>query len=194
MKNNKEEDLRPRIIKWANRPRKPRVLHRYHASEIWGLLTINYKTGKPYTTPEDWVNGKVFDEKGSMNVWHGTFTHEKIQSLYPEYEQELPKVYEKNGIIISGKADLINETEVIELKSSLDKVHDTAKSWHIFQLKLYLTMFERSVGRVGQPFWRDKVPYLKWLGTYKRSDSWFEGQVEKLGVIDKLITKHYESI
>jgi len=179
-------------VKWANRKKKERVLHRYHASEIWGLLTINYKTGQPYTTPEDWVNGKVFDEKGSMNVWHGTFAHEEIQALYPEYEQELPKVYEKDGIIISGKADLIDETEVIEIKTSLDKVHDKAKSWHIFQLKLYLTMFERSVGRVAQPFWRGKIPMLKTLGTYKRNDEWFSRQFEELRVKDQLISKHYE--
>ena len=192
MKQIVEEDLRPRIVKWANRKKKERVLHRYHASEIWGLLTINYKTGKPYTTPEDWVNGKVFDEKGAMNVWHGTFTHEKIQALYPEYKHEEPKVYEKDGIIISGKADMLDENEVIELKTSLEKVHDKGKSWQIHQLKLYLTMFERDKGRLAQPIWRGKIPILKYLGTYKRNDEWFAGVMEELKEVDKLITKYYE--
>ena len=124
-------------------------------------------------------------------MWQGKWKHQQVQSLLPEYQQEIKVEKEVDGLTIVGMADLMDETEVIEIKTS-EKLHDKAKAWHIHQLRLYLTIFEREKGRVVQPVKSKDGLFLKELCVYKRNDAWFNKEMEKLGEIDKLITKYYE--
>ena len=177
-------DLSKKLLKSINNDGHPKKLHRYSCSNIYALL-------QGWEKPETYLEPKTFDFLNAYRMWQGKWKHQQVQSLMPEYEQEIKVVKEVGNLTIVGMADLINDEEVIEIKTS-EKLHTKAKAWHTHQLKLYLTLFERPTGRVMQPVKTEDGLILKELGTYKRSDSWFEGQVEKLGVIDKKITEYYD--
>ena len=159
----------------------PRIgkVGRYSCSKIWGILN-------GYCTPEQYINGEEIDFKSAMNMWQGTTKHAQIQQLleddyFLEYKREL-KV---GDFTIVGMADALNWEEILEIKTS-EKVHDKAKPWAVHQLKLYLTLFERPKGRIVQPLRTANKLYLKELGEYKRDDTWFYKEMEKLNEFHKV--------
>lgn len=177
-------DLTQKLVKKTNSEGHPKKLHRYSCSNIFALL-------KGWEDPKTYLEPKIFDFENAYRMWQGKHKHLMIQELLPEYDQELKVEKDIDGITIVGMADLINEDEVIEIKTS-EKLYPKAKAWQEHQLRLYLTLFERDKGRIVQPVKQGNKLYLKELGSYKRNDAWFDKQIEKLRVIDKQITKHYE--
>jgi len=159
-------------------------------------------------TPEEFLTGvrKPFIDEVTDNwcMLEGTMKHEMIQSLFPEYEQEIRVEKVVNGLTIVGKCDIKTPNEIWELKTSWNFM-EKAKKTAIFQIKVYLSLFEMEVGRVFQPvettpsrvikfgksYKKIENRYLKELGSYKRNDEWFLKEIAKLGVIDKKITEYY---
>lgn len=178
-------NLSEALLKSINNDSHPKKLHRYSCSNIYALL-------KGWEDPKTYLEPKLFDFQNAYRMWQGKWKHQQIQSLLEEYDQEIKVEKEVDGMTIVGMADLINETEVIEIKTS-EKLHDKAKAWQSHQLRLYLTLFERPTGRVVQPIRTKSGLFLKELGTYKRNDTWFEGQMSLLKEKDKLITEYYET-
>lgn len=177
-------NLNERILNAINNDSHEKVLHRYSASNIYALLN-GWEDLKTYLEP------KIFDFKNAYRMWQGKQKHRQIQELLPEYEQEVKIEKEVDGLTIVGMADLLDDSEVIEIKTS-EKLYPRAKAWHSHQLKLYLTMFERDKGRVVQPVVNGRGLELRTIGTYKRDDAWFSGVIQKLKEVDKIITKYYE--
>ena len=69
---------------------------------------------------------------------------------------------------------------------------DTAKPWHIHQVKLYTSMFDREIGLVYQPVEEENRLILKHLGSVERDDKWFEEQLEKLYEFHLKVEKLWE--
>lgn len=177
-------NLNERVKNAINNDSHTKQLHRYSASNIYALLN-------GWENLETYLEPKIFDFENAYRMWQGKQKHRQIQELLPEYQQEVKIEKEIDGLTIVGMADLLDDSEVIEIKTS-EKLYPKAKTWHSHQLRLYLTLFERDKGRVVQPIVNKRGLELKTIGTYKRDDKWFQEQIDKLRVIDKKITKYYE--
>ena len=57
---------------------------------------------------------------------------------------------------------------------------ESAKPWHILQVQLYCTMFNKDKGVVFQPLQDESGVYLKHLITVDRNDEWYQEQLENL--------------
>jgi len=173
-------NLTEKLIAQANEY-KPRVLHRYNCSEIWGLLN-------GYTTPEQWLRGEKKNFKNAYQMWQGTWKHKQIQSLLPEVEQELKTEKKVGNLTIVGIADLIDKDRGYEIKTS-EKLHKQAKSWHIFQSKLYCILFDRPEWVIVQPVLGKGYLKLKEIGRVKKNLAWFNETMEQLKEKDNEIEK-----
>ena len=174
-------DLTPNLL--DNYKKKPGVVGRYSCSKIYALL-------RGWTSPQQYLEGEIIDFKSAKNMWLGTKKHLMIQELMPEWDQEINLVKKVKDFEVVGMADLINDDEIIDLKTSLKLIG--AKPWSVHQIRLYLTIFEREKGRLMQPIWKDDKLILKELGVYSRDDDWFNKEMDKLEVIHKQI-KEYET-
>jgi len=152
-------------------PKKGKV-GRYNCSSLWGIVY-------GYLSPEQFINGEEIDFKSALRMYNGTHDHEKTQKLLKGYECEIKKEYEIDGITLVGKVDAINKEEILEIKTS-DKVFENAKRWHIYQGKIYCTLFNMPVCYIVQPVYTDTELYLKVVGEAKRNDSWFAKQIKIL--------------
>ena len=173
-------DLTDKILKYGNN-RKDRIIGRYSVSDLWGLLTINSYTGKPYTSIQEWLDGKKNTFDGCFKMWQGSWKHKQIQDLMKDcgYMIEVKKEYKLNNFMIVGMVDLMNEDTILEIKTS-DELITTAKRWHIWQVKMYLSIFQRDKGIIFQPVIKPNKLLLKELGVVKRNDSWFDGEIIKI--------------
>ena len=119
--------------------------------------------------------------KEMLTMWNGTGSHNQIQSLLdPKYcENKVEFVF--RDIVLVAKADYLppDKDEVWEFKTSI-KLMEKAKTWALFQTRLYTTMFNRPVGVVYQPVSNDEGIYLKDLGRVERDDAWFGKELEQL--------------
>ncbi len=106
---------------------------------------------------------------------------------------EEKKVMKVGDFEIVGMADMMNDQEILEIKTS-QKVHPKAKPWAAHQIKLYLTLFEIPKGRIVQPIKGDNKLYLKVLGEYKRNDAWFNKEMEKLAEFHKQCKLYEEKV
>jgi len=176
-------DLSKKLLKSINNDGHPKKLHRYSCSNIYALL-------QGWEKPETYLEPKTFDFLNAYRMWQGKWKHQQVQSLMPDYIQELKVVKEVGNLTIVGMADLINDEEVIEIKTS-EKLHNKAKAWHLHQCKLYCILFDRPVGRIVQPVKSGDSLYLKVIGEVKKDPKWFAREMEKLKVIDDKITEHY---
>tara|TARA_R100000750_G_scaffold35776_1_gene23021 strand:- start:363 stop:923 length:561 start_codon:yes stop_codon:yes gene_type:complete len=170
-------DLVPNLLKEF--PLKPGKIGRYSISELWGCLNIS-RTGKPYKTPEQYLKGEEFDFESAMRMFKGIWKHKMVQNLMKdEWVIEKKKEYKHNDWVIVGMADGIEKKRdlPIEIKTS-DKLITQAKSWHVFQLKMYLSMFKKEMGVVVQPVTTKTGFYLKVVGEVKRDDKWFGKQLD----------------
>jgi hypothetical protein len=172
-------DITKNLLDQTNNTGHEKKAGRYSCSQIYPLLN-------GWVKPEDYLKQETFDFENAFRMWQGSGKHEMIQSLMPEYFQEVKKEMEVDGMTIVGMADLINDEEVIEIKTS-EKLHDKAKKWHEMQLKLYLVLFDRPKGKIVQPCYDKKGLYLKVLGEYKQDKNFFNKTMEKLKVIDEQI-------
>ena len=154
-------DLTDKILEKYKRQPKP---NQYNVSEIWGILN-----GYPQTDPglED-----------ILRMYDGTAKH-KFLEQFATGQTEVRKEIDCGDFKIVGKADELTDDYVIEYKTST-KVYDKPKAWHTWQVKFYLTMFEREKGIIYQPIVKDGRFILKCLGTTRRDDAWVEDKINKL--------------
>lgn len=151
----------------------PRTVGRYSASEAWSIIN-------GYTTPAQWLNPEPPDFKGMMNMWNGIQGHASVQDLLDKTKCENKKEYKYGEIVLVGKADYLpSPNEVWEFKTSSEAM-TSAKPWHLHQVKLYCTMFERAVGMVLQPLTTKDKFVLRELARVNRNDAWFEEQMAKI--------------
>ena len=164
-------DLTPRLIeKFGTKTRK---IGRYSVSDIYAILA-------GWTKPEHFFEPQYNDFVGIKRMWAGVINHDFIESLLEKEKCEQKIVYKYKDIEIVGKIDYLpNDKEVWDFKTS-DHVLNKAKQWHIFQVAMYCTMFNRKIGRIYQPVMMGDKYILKHLGMVERSDDWFNLQCEKL--------------
>ena len=167
----KDVDLTPRLIEEFGT--KTHKIGRYSVSGLYAIFA-------GWTKPEHFFEPQTNDFDGIKRMWAGVINHDFIESLLEKEKCEQKVVYKYRDIEIVGKADYLpNEDEVWDFKTS-DHVLNKAKQWHIFQVAMYATMFNRNRGNIYQPI-LDKNKYiLKYLGGVDRNDDWFKLQCEKL--------------
>jgi hypothetical protein len=164
---------------------------RYSCSNLWGMLTINRNTGLPYLPPEKYFEEETKSFEELLKMWRGTGKHKQLENLLIKkgYEVEIKKEFELDGLFtLVGKCDGINEDSIIEIKTS-DNLIDKSKGWYDYQVKLYLTIFERPIGYIYQPVTTNTKLYLKELSQVKRDDKFFQKQLLKLIEYHKQLQK-----
>jgi len=151
----------------------PNKIGRYSISKIWGILN-------GYLTPEQYIKGEEHTLEDILRMNEGTMKH-KFLEKYAIGETEIKKEYDCGDFVIVGKCDELTENEVIEYKTSV-KLYDKPKAWHIHQLKMYLTIFERPLGIIYQPKIIKGRFILDTLGTTQNNYLWFQEQISKLRI------------
>lgn len=156
------------------KPRE-RVRGRYNASELYGIVN-------GWTTPEQWISPAERKWEEILLMWNGIGIHNQVQEVLGEQFSEHKKVYEYRGINLVAKADFLpphKPNQVWEFKTSDSKMKK-AKPWHLYQAKLYASMFEKDEAVVFQPIC-DKTGFILFeIGTVNRDDLWFREEMKKL--------------
>lgn len=131
-----------------------------------------------YAILQGWDN-RPPDLMGMIRMLDGRIKHHFIQELMADYEKEVKVEYPFGDFILVGKADLVAEDHIIELKTSRE-LKDKAKEWEVMQSRLYCSLLQKPKCIIAQPcFTADKL-YLKTLRTCKRDDEWFEKTLKLL--------------
>jgi len=149
----------------------PNKIGRYSISKIWGILN-------GYLTPEQYIKGEEHTLEDVLRMNDGTMKH-KFLEKYAIGETEIKKEYDCGDFVIVGKCDELTDEAVIEYKTSV-KLYDKPKAWHIHQVRMYLTVFERPLGIIYQPKIIEGRFILDTLGTTKNNYLWFQGEINKL--------------
>jgi len=188
-------NITPLLLKTFKK--KPAEIGRFNVSEIYGLL-------KGYTSPEQYLKGEQVSFKSALQMANGVAKHKLIQDLFRdeagwEIEKKIEafwyqgKLYRAGEAIlvdninidikpewtIIGKADLIFKDTIYEIKTSKDLMFE-ARPWAEYQVKIYLTLFEKPAGVIVQPVIRKNGLYLKEIGRIKRDDEFVRGEFKKL--------------
>lgn len=171
-------DLTP-LLKERFKP-YPRKRGRYNSSELWAITSKN-REGKPYLTPEQWLNPKQDDAEGLLRMWQGMIIHDHVQKLLPAETNEVKKEVPYKDMILVAKADNLpkDSDEVWEFKTSATEM-DKSKPWADYQCRLYTSIFERPKGIIYQPVQSTEGLYLKQIGEVYRDDVWFKKQLDAL--------------
>ena len=131
------------IMKYLKSQKKDRIIGKYYPSELpWCLRKIYY----------DYTIGKDKDLESKLVMVSGTLMHSFISDVLKfaksegiDAQSEVEYEYEKDGVVISGRADNVillksendNNTYVVEVKSK-SKLPDEPRIEHIMQLNFYL--------------------------------------------------------
>jgi hypothetical protein len=166
--------------------KKPAEIGKFNVSGIYGLL-------KGYTSLEQYLKGEQISFKSALQMANGVAKHRLIQDLFKdevgwEIEKKIeykPPEYEWT---IIGKADLIKDDTLYEIKTSKDLMFE-AKPWAEYQVKIYLTLFEKPEGIIVQPIIKKNGLYLKEIGRIKRDDEFVQGEFKKLNDFYKQLKK-----
>ena len=156
---------------------RPIKMGRYHISRLWGLLN-------GYTTPEEYLKGEIVDFQSALRMRMGTLKHDLIQELLDGWEIEQKKEYKHKDFILVGKCDAINKTDILEIKTS-DKIINTSKRWHDWQVRMYLSMFKRENGIIVQPVVQRNKLLLREIGKIRRNDKWFKLELAKIETLHR---------
>lgn len=172
-------DLTETLVEYINQDRRTKKVGRYNVSDFWAITN-------GYLAPEQYTEIEILTFINAFRIWQGITKHEQIAPLLEAkgYKTEVKKEYERDGITLVGKVDGIGK-EIIEVKTSASLM-DKAKRWHEYQVKCYLTMFEKDEGLVVQPAYNNNRLFLKVLSKVKRNDRWFDQQWKKLLEFHKL--------
>ena len=165
---------------------RPREIGKFHVSDVWAINNGYLKT-------EEFLTGKENKLPDCFNMWQGVGKHRQIQELFEgleEYEIEKRAEYQPKEYkwYLVGKADLLTKDEVIEIKTSKNLL-DKAKRWHIDQVKIYCSIFDRPKGLIVQPIIKPKSIELKEIGVVKRDEKWFLKEMAKLNEFYDKISK-----
>ena len=160
---------------------KPPILGKYHISGLWGVLNH-------YDTLQGFLKGKTIDFPTALKMKMGTLKHQLCQECLEgwELEKKIEFKIPNTNITLIGKCDAIKGNTILEIKTS-DHLISEAKRWHIWQIKMYLSMFNVENGIILQPIVKNGL-FLKSIGEVKKNDTWFKKQLE---LIHKL---HLEAV
>jgi len=144
-----------------------RVVGRYSVSDLFGMLN-------GYLPPEKYLENRTIQVEEALRMKMGEAKHYIVRPLLEAlgFEAEVKKEYPVDDFVLVGKVDAMKDDLIIEIKTS-DKLLREPKKWHEFQLKCYLTIFEKPRGIIGQPVINNGTFYIKVLKEYKRDDKWF---------------------
>jgi len=173
-------DLTDRLL--AKQQPKPPEIGRYSISTLWGVLN-------GYSTPEEYIKGEDVDFKSALRMRLGSLKHDLIQEfLIPEYEIEKKTEYKYKDFVLVGKCDAINKTQILEIKTS-DEIIPEAKRWHIWQVKMYLSLFKKEKGVIVQPIITASKLFLKEIGCVEKNDIWFKKEMLKIDILHKQLAE-----
>src|SRR3990167_34589 len=176
-------DLTPALLK--RHYHDPPKFGRYNASELWGIVN-------GYADPKTWLLGHPVKPQDALRMWSGRWKHEQVQELLVGWIREEKRESEYRDIVLVGKVDAMNETTILEIKTS-DAVMTEAKKWAEYQAKIYCSMFERPKAYVVQPVIKGTKIILKELGHVNRNDKWFQNQLSKLYEFHELVCTSKEN-
>ena len=177
----------------ASHSRGPREIGHYRASDLYAIT-------HGYLTPEKFLKPDPIDFLGAFRMWQGTWRHKQVQELLEKYGEEKYEIEPERtislgeGVTLRGHADALSGSqEVIEIKTS-DKVRGQATAGHLYQARVYCSLFDRRVGIVVQPVFVEKdgnpvKVYLKEIGRVEKNEVWFQQQLEKLRAFHTAVTK-----
>lgn len=151
---------------------KPVEVGRYSISRLWGVLNH-------YCSLEDFLKGETISFKSALQMKMGVLKHDLIQELLPDWKIEVKTEYKYKDFVIVGKCDASKDDTILEIKTS-DKLIETAKRWHEWQVKMYLSMFKKEKGIIVQPIITSSKLFLKEIGVVKRDDLWFKKELLKI--------------
>jgi hypothetical protein len=151
----------------------PGKIGRYSVSSVWGIVN-------GYTTVSDFLSGQTVTALAALRMSNGRWKHAQVQELLPkDFNIETKKEITVHDFVLVGRVDFMTDDTVYEIKTK-SSVMDKAKSWHMYQAKLYCTMFEKNKASILQPIIFNHRLILKNIGNTKRDDQWFSKQMDKL--------------
>jgi len=171
------------LEKYKGRPKK---VGRYSVSDVWAIEKV-------YLTVEKFFAGQDNDFISCFRMWQGTWKHQQVQELLQGYIVEKKVEYPHEDWLLVGKADAMNEDHVLEIKTG-DTIKDEAKEWHMYQGKIYCTIFQRPECFIVQPVVKGETIRLKTIGTVQRDDKWFEEKLKVIGEFHKKVYEHSKTI
>lgn len=160
---------------------KQRKLGRYSVSDIWAM-TNGYLPIDKFFIPEPFSVGSA------ANMFLGSEKHliaqKLLKEIYPKALIEDKKEIAIDDFVIVGKADFIDGDKIWEIKTSIEKLY-FAKSWHTYQLKWYLWLFDKKYGSIVQPVIevngkRIMALKLNILNSITRDDDFINRELKKL--------------
>ncbi len=174
--------------------KKERIVGRYSVSELWGLLTINSRTGKPYTSPKEWLNPSSKTFQSCFKMWEGTMKHKAVEELLPEtWKTEIKKEYQYKDITLVGQIDALSKDAVLEIKTSVDLMFE-AKPWAEYQCRAYCSLFGKKKGIIVQPVVKNNQIILKTIGEVERDNKWFARELKKLNSFHLELLKSFQRV
>lgn len=157
----------------------PRTLGRYSVSDIWAILSRNWK-GERYKSAHEWLHQSPPDLEGMLRMYNGIIQHEQVQGMLAKEKCEVKKVLPYKNLSIVAKADYLpDDPEGWEFKTSAEPL-DKSKKWHDWQGRFYCTMFDRPVWAILQPVIKDSKLMLREIGRVERDDEWVYERLEEL--------------
>jgi hypothetical protein len=170
-----------------------RTIGRYNSSELYGIVN-------GYLTPDEWISPKEPAVENMLKMMNGTVVHNFIQRILPVEGNEVKKVYTNPlfpEISLVAKVDHLPlekvDNAIWELKTDEEEL-DKAKASHLFQVKLYCTVFERPKGYIYQPVQTKDSLFLKCVGEVDRDDAWFHRQFASLYAFHLQVMDLYKKV
>ncbi|MEM5784976.1 MAG: hypothetical protein QW469_00355 [Candidatus Aenigmatarchaeota archaeon] len=166
-----------------------RTIGHYRVSDLWSMLN-------GYLPPEKFLSDDVKNIPEIIQMLLGEtkhfFVEKYLTMLGYETEVKIEKII--NDFVVVGRIDAYKDGTIFEIKTS-NKLLDKAKKWHEFQLKVYLSLFEKNFGQVVQPVFNSKNFYLKVIGEVERDDNWFFNFViPQLEEYHKKVVNFYKNV
>ena len=161
-----------------------RKVGRYSVTDLYDIVHGNL-------TVKNFFKPSSFTQSSMYYMWKGKWDHMKAQDLLIElgYEIEIKKEKKINDWVVVGRADCLQLDEVIEIKTSKNILKPNPH--HVFQTRIYCTLFEKKDGYIYQPMYKPLTHelYMRLVKKVQRDDAWAEEQFIKVDEFhNKLLT------
>jgi len=149
------------LIEYVNRNNEPRILGRYWATDIWGIL-------KGYITPTNFFEAKKIDLQGAKYCLTGSAFENMLNQIFTElnidYEYQVKKEYQVNDeITLVARPDFVFPEFILETKFPFSLIkNDEIPLRYCYQLESYYRIFaykEVYLGVLSIPFNLNIIPY-----------------------------------
>jgi len=149
------------LTEYVSRNNKPRVLGRYWATDIWGIL-------KGYITPANYFEMKKMDLQGVKYCLTGITFENMLNQIFTEmkinYEYQVKKEYQINDeITLVARPDFVFPNFILETKFPFSLIkNDEIPLRYCYQLESYYRIFDYKevyLGVLSVPFDLNIIPY-----------------------------------